>query len=185
MKRSERASERWLRERIDETESYGASMLGSLRVTYTSELARIDTAEARFEACSDIAKTEAGSFVHPKLDLWHKYPMVVEALADVAEGIDARASCPHCEKWEPHNECSTYTRAAGGVTDTERLDWLEGQRDSYAGPQAYAFPVTDPESKLWFIYSNDDTMDVLEQPTLRAAIDSAMRREREKGVERD
>lgn len=59
------------------------------------------------------------------------------------------------------------------MTDTERLDWLESQ---YAGEndRNYAFPVADPITHLWYIYSNDEASDVTDKRTLRDAIDTAM-----------
>ena len=113
---SERASERWLRElavsgaSLDDLREAADGRAGQVavrrmdaqRAQYASEIARIDAAEARFEACSETARESAQAVIGFRswVTDWEKAPVVYEALADVACGIDRRAQgeCPICSR---------------------------------------------------------------------------------------
>ena len=96
---SERASERWLREQVvvdgslpDEYESRVSKAMEILRREFSREIARIDAEEARFHACSEDAQDWAQLLVKMRVGQWTFEPHRWAALADVACGIDRRAS---------------------------------------------------------------------------------------------
>jgi len=53
--------------------------------------------------------------------------------------------------------------------DGERLDWLEGNHGQADG---YCFPVRSLPEGRWWLYHDDDDMDV-DAPTLREVVDAA------------
>lgn len=67
-------------------------------------------------------------------------------------------------------------------TDTERLDWLERSVSTgVAGcSRRWTAPLLDHKTHRWCIFAEEDDLDVVDQPTLRAAIDAAMAAEEAK-----